>query len=71
MSGWTAAWAMWIGMFAAIEAPAIFNKTPGDTLSEHVRRWFATRSKPRAWRLRRLALLFFLVWLAVHFFLGW
>ena len=71
MSGWTWLWVFWIAMFLAIEVPAIVNKTEGDTLSEHTRRWFATRTKPMAWRIRRLVLLFFLVWLVVHFFLGW
>lgn len=71
MSGWTVAWILWIAAFVAIEAPAIFNKTPGDTLSEHTRRWFATRTKPRAWRARRLVLACFLLWLALHFFLSW
>lgn len=71
MSGWTIAWLLWIASFCAIEGPAIFNRQPGDTLSEHVRAWFATRTKPKGWRIRRLVLAFFLVWLGLHFFLGW
>jgi hypothetical protein len=71
VTGWTVAWLFWILMFFVIELPAIVNRTPGDTLSEHTRRWFATRTKPRAWRIRRLVLAFFLVWLGLHFFLGW
>jgi hypothetical protein len=71
MSGWTIAWLLWGAMFVAIEAPAILNRAPGDTLSEHVREWFATRTKPKHWRIRRLVLACFLLWLAVHFFLGW
>ena len=71
MSGWTLAWLLWIAMFFVIEVPALIHRAPGDTLSEHVREWFATRTKPRAWRLRRLVLACFLLWLSVHFFLGW
>ena len=71
MSAYTWAWLWWLGMFIAIEVPAIVNRRPGDTLSEHLRSWFATRAKPVQWRLRRLALLLFLVWLVVHLFLGW
>lgn len=71
MNGWTLAWFFWIAMFFAIEIPAIVDKDPGDTLTEHTRRWFSTRTKSVQWRLRRLVLLFFLVWLVVHFFAGW
>ncbi len=71
MSLYTMAWIMWIAMFFVIEVPAIVNRKEGDTLTEHVRKWFSTRTKPSQWRLRRLVLLFFLVWLVVHFFLGW
>lgn len=71
MSGWTVAWLLWIAMFFVIEVPAIIRKAPGDTLTEHVRKWFSTRDKSPQWRLRRLTLACFILWLAVHFFLGW
>jgi hypothetical protein len=71
MSGYTIAWLLWIAMFFVIEVPAILDKDPGDTLTEHTRKWFSTRSKSRQWRLRRLILACFLLWLPLHFFLGW
>ncbi len=71
MSWYTMAWILWVAAFFVIEIPAIMNPKEGDTLTEHVRKWFSTRTKPSQWRLRRLVLLFFLVWLVVHFFLGW
>jgi hypothetical protein len=71
MSGYTIAWLLWIAMFFVIEVPAIVDKAPGDTLTEHVRRWFSTRGMSWQWRLRRLALAVFLLWLPLHFFLGW
>lgn len=70
MSGYTALWIFWVIMFGAIEGPAIANKQPGDTLSEHVWRWFAIKDKSPQWRVRRLALLSGMVWLATHFLSG-
>ena len=66
--GYTLAWAIWIGMFAVIEGAALVRKEPGDTLTEHVRKWFATSSKPTGWKWRRGVLVAFLGWLGVHFF---
>lgn len=71
MTAWTIAWLAWGAGFVVIEALAIARKAPGDTLSEHLRDWFATRNKPRHWRLRRLALAVFFVWFIAHLFLGW
>lgn len=71
MSLYTWAWLFWIAMFFVVEGPAVLNKTPGDTLTEHVRKWFAVKDKPPGWRLRRIALLSFLAWLCVHFLTGW
>lgn len=56
---WAIAWLVWLGLFLAVELPAIFNTTDGDTLSEHV--WRIV-SVPVAWWL----LAGFLVWLLVH-----
>ncbi|WJN63257.1 hypothetical protein [Streptomyces phage phiScoe54] len=73
MSGWTWAWLAWIGLFLAIEGKALFNKTEGDTLSEHVWKWFGTSklAKPSGTvRLRRFVLLAFMAWLSVHFLTG-
>lgn len=46
MSGYTLAWAAWLGSFAIIEGLALANRRPGDTFSEHTRKAFATYSKP-------------------------
>ncbi len=75
MSGYTWAWLGWLGAFVAIEGKALFNKSPGDTLSEHVWRWFATAQgstgTPSGWvRIRRFSLLAFMGWLTVHFLTG-
>jgi hypothetical protein len=66
MSGWTTAWLLWIAMFFVIEMPAVFNKRPGDTLSEHIWAWFAIKDKPKGWRMRRLTLIAALAWLVLH-----
>jgi hypothetical protein len=72
MSGYTIAWLAWLGAFALIEGKALFNKTEGDTLSEHVWRWFAVKDKSRKGlvRARRFALLAFMSWLSIHFLTG-
>jgi hypothetical protein len=75
MSGYTIAWLVWLGAFGVIEGRALFNKQPGDTLSEHVWRWFATQQgstgTPSGWvRMRRFTLLAFLAWLSAHFLTG-
>lgn len=71
MSGYTFAWLFWIAMFATIEAAAIINRQPNDTLSEHIWRWAATRTKPTGWQVRRFALLAALAWLSTHLLTGW
>jgi hypothetical protein len=73
LTGWSWAWIAWLAAFVAIEGKALFNKTEGDTLSEHVWRWFGTAklTKPSGWvRLRRFVLLAFMAWLSVHFLTG-
>lgn len=72
MSGWTVAWVTWlalvVGGFVAIEVPAIRNKQPGDTLSEHLRKWFSTHTKRGKWfwLAACTGLAGLLLWLAVH-----
>lgn len=44
MTVWTVLWIVWILGFFAIEVPAILNDKREDTLSEHFRRWFSTKS---------------------------
>lgn len=70
MSYYTLGWIVWLVMFSAIEGAAVANRRDGDTLSEHVWRWFSIGNKSRGWRARRLALLVFLVWLATHLVTG-
>jgi Ni,Fe-hydrogenase I cytochrome b subunit len=69
---------LWLGMglyFLVVEGFALFKSKPGSTLSAHVWAWFGTdinnRQNRSLWaRLRRIALLAFLVWLVVHFMTG-
>lgn len=70
MDGYTVAWLLWIVQFFAIEGPAVLNKKAGDTFSEHVWQWFSIIGKSSGWRVRRLSLLSFLVWLVTHFLTG-
>ncbi len=67
---YTMLWGIWIALFLAIEGAAIFNKQPGDTLSEHVWKWIGKKgyAKPSGWKWRRIALGGFLAWLVAHFF---
>lgn len=68
MSGWTIAWLVWIAAFFGIEGPALFNRQNGDTLSEHLRAWFAINNKSNTgWvRVRRLGLVLPLAWFCFH-----
>ncbi len=68
--GWTTAWVLWIAMFFAIEGPALLHPQMGDTLSEHVWKWFSIKEKSPQWRLRRFVLLSFLAWVSAHFLTG-
>lgn len=70
MNGWTFAWLLWGAMFVTVEVAALANKAPGDTLTEHLHRWFAVTDKSPGWRLRRTALLAGLAWLCGHL-VGW
>ena len=70
MSGFTIAWLLWLAMFLVVEGIALFRKERGDTLSEHVWKWFRIHDKPRQWTWRRAVLAIFLVWLLVHMVAG-
>lgn len=65
MTVWTWAWIAWAAGFAAIEIPAIVNKTPGDTLSEHLRSLFRVRTRPGLWAWRIVSGVFF-AWFVIH-----
>jgi hypothetical protein len=43
VSIYTAGWIAWALMFAVIEGIALFNKSRGDTLSEHLWAWLGIR----------------------------
>jgi len=73
MSGWTIAWLCWGALFLLVEGKALFNKTTGDTLSEHFWRWLRVddpRPTPLVWILRS-GVIAFCAWLALHLSLGW
>jgi hypothetical protein len=42
---YTTAWLLWLLAFGVIEGKALANKEPGDTLSEHVWKWFMVRKQ--------------------------
>ncbi|MBC9714493.1 hypothetical protein H9Y04_18195 [Streptomyces sp. TRM66268-LWL] len=67
MSGYTVGWLVWLAALVALEGSALVNKKPGDTLSEHVWKWFAVKSRGRFAGFRRAVLLMGLAWLAGHF----
>jgi len=63
----------WGGAFVVIEGVALMNKKEGDTLSEHLRRWFSTMTDNGGWsaHLRKVVPLAFVIWLAGHLYKGW
>lgn len=74
MSVWTVAWVLWIAAFAVIEGLALARKEKGDTLSEHVWKWFAVKDENAhpVWRwVGRVLLLTGGVWLTGHLAFGW
>jgi hypothetical protein len=73
MSGFTFAWCAWWLIFAIIEGVALFNRQEGDTLSEHIRKWFKVKD-PRPTGLTwffRAVLMTVLIWFITHFFFEW
>ena len=68
---YTYLWLAWFGLFIGIEAAALINKDKGDTLSEHIWKWFSVKEPGSRKRTIRVATLgAFLAWLAVHFLSG-
>ena len=65
----TEAWSLWIAAFIAIEGRAILSKEKGDTLSEHVWKWFNIEKRESNWTGKRVFLAGGLVWLLGH--LAW
>lgn len=65
------AWVLWLLGFAFIEGIALLNKKTGDTLSEHVYRWFKIKEPRSIGRTLRMgALGLFLGWLMAHWLSG-
>lgn len=62
--GFTWSWVAWLAAFGVIEGIALFNKRKGDTLSEHVWKWFPKNTA------RGLGLFAFMAWLFMHFVSG-
>ena len=65
-------WIIWGLLFVAIELPALFNKKPGDTLSEVVRYIFGFSKRAgdtQSWGMRARRGGFYLLsgWLFLHF----
>lgn len=62
---WTVLWVVWGLAFAGIEGAALANDKRGDTLSEHLRLWFRTDTKPgrSAWLVASGV---FFAWFVVH-----
>lgn len=73
MSAWTVGWLLWLAWFLGLEGFALFNRQDGDTLSEHVWKWFRVQD-PRPTGVTvalRGVLAVFLLWLAGHLVMGW
>jgi hypothetical protein len=71
MDGSTVGWLAWIAAFVVLEGRALITKRQGDTLSEHVWKWFAIKDKnAKAGQARRAVLLMGLAWLSAHFLTG-
>jgi hypothetical protein len=73
MSWYTWAWLLWLAWFLAVEGVALANKRDGDTLSEHVWKWFHVRDPRPTWLVvvGRIVLGLFLLWLCLHLVFGW
>lgn len=64
-------WIAWLLAFIGIEAAALINKDKGDTISEHVWKWFSVKEGSSAKRnFRMVCLGGFLGWLVAHFMTG-
>jgi hypothetical protein len=76
VNGWAWFWLSWLGVAAVVEAVALIRKAPADTASEAVWRWLKvtpgkTPARAAVWSWRSFALGAFLLWLTLHFLLGW
>lgn len=62
---WEVLWFCWVAAFAVIEGIAVKNDTPNDTLSEHLRKWFRTDTRPGR-TVFLVAFGGFVAWFGVH-----
>jgi len=71
---WSWFWIGWLLLFVILEGITIFRKERGDTLSEHVWRWFhlwGPKSDLKPWQaVLRFVFLAFWAWLTIHFLTG-
>lgn len=72
MSNYTIAWIAWGIIFVITEGIALADRDRGDTLSEHVWKWFRVKGAmptKTGWALRAI-LAGFMIWLSGHFVFG-
>jgi hypothetical protein len=62
---WEILWFGWVLAFVIIEGIAIRNDIDGDTLSEHIRKWFRIDTRPGR-TVFLIAFGGFVAWFAVH-----
>jgi hypothetical protein len=65
MSWFTFGWIVWFLYFVVLEGLALANSKEGDTLSEHVWRWFDVDAGQ--WTFKRFVLAAGMLWLSGHF----
>lgn len=71
MDLFTIAWISWIVGFLVIEFWAIFRQDEGDTLSEHLRKWFNVKTNHGRTVWLVVSFIFFVVWFIPHIAFGW
>ena len=75
---YTAAWIVWIGLFVFLEGLALKDKDPGDTFTEHFRKWLklrtpvveTTKTRSVMWTMRSIVVVVGF-WLTTHMAFGW
>lgn len=79
-TGYTIGWIIWLGLFVALEGFALLDKDPGDTFTEHFRRWMRLRTpvvgssnrlQRACWWISRTVVVLFGAWLTTHMAFGW
>ena len=70
MDIFTAGWITLLTLGGALEVWALVRKEKGDTLSEHVWKWFSVKHDGKAKTVRRVGLGLIMGWLLTHFITG-